>query len=87
MITGRRIDLSNINSSKNLNLKFLFTSKDGILKTKPLDNWHCNYILEWNKLDSSKVNSPNSIADTLGWIIYDDIDLQKLNNEQFFEIL
>lgn len=60
--------------SKNVALRFMFADKSGIIvygKTQDM-------IVEWECSNRSKVKRPNSIADTLGWIVCIEEDEQNV---------
>tara|TARA_B100000945_G_scaffold319145_1_gene325716 strand:+ start:2669 stop:3859 length:1191 start_codon:yes stop_codon:yes gene_type:complete len=68
-ITGNKINYDNVFNNKDLYLNFLFSPKQGQLNINKNEVKNFDGIIEWESADGSLVKPPNSISDTIGWII------------------
>ena len=84
IVIGNNMNVKNIiPTTINKSLEFIYADRIGNLKI-----YECqNMLLEWEKNDGESVQVPESIADILGWYIYDDFNKSNLEIDKFFKIV
>ncbi|MBC8179806.1 ATP-grasp domain-containing protein [candidate division KSB1 bacterium] len=72
LVTRQKLEVENIRPVENWSLSFLFAPNEGRLNINSEESNKYDGIIEWEKSNGSHVKPPDSIADTLGWIITKD---------------
>ena len=70
-LTGKKSFLYNLNPETEIFLKFMYAKKGGRLVINK-NFREQNLLVEWNKKPDEAVKKPDSLKDSLGWIITND---------------
>jgi biotin carboxylase len=84
LVCGNKIKMDKIKKIKrNKYLNFFYSNKTGKLKQKN----NSEHLVEWERLEDETVYLPKSIADTIGWHIYDSSIQKKEVNSKFYKVI
>ena len=97
---GQDIEYEKRKDDRGYALKFMFANRHGRRKANrrpelraPVARWR-RYQVEWERMDGDLVQSPRSIADTLGWVVveHDDAwssfqEAVNISQQKYFDIV